>query len=170
MGSRSQARYHLDSRALAPLLGQEAHVASILHEEHVLTPLNNCRSDKDKIFDAGELMICTKQHLSDHVPEGYLQIHPWSRSLTEHCNHYVRVLGWILNGQLKGCLLPESGFNTLYVEPLPFTKLSRKHFAAVCNDPISLVMASRVLSLEEHEIKALVKQGKLALAKYSRSD
>ncbi len=165
-----QARYHLDSRALASLLGLEAHVVSILHDEQVLMALNSTRSDRDKIFDASELMRCVKERLTDSVPAGYLQVYPWSSSLKEHCNDYVRLLGWVLSGQLEGYLVTDSGFKVLYVEPLSFTILSRKHLAAVCNDPIPLATASGVLGIQEDDVKALIKQGKLLLARYSRND
>lgn len=164
------ARLHLDGKALGMLLGDYTAVIPTLREERVLTPIYNTRADQDQIFNAGQLMDLALGCLTDTIPENYLSVRPCSTSLREHFNTYIRVLCWVLSGQLKGCIHPDSGFNIIFVDPLPFTILSRHHLGSVCNDPIPLTLAAQVLGLETEEIKALVQRGKLRLAKYSRSD
>ncbi|MBR9883776.1 MAG: hypothetical protein GYB21_09015 [Oceanospirillales bacterium] len=167
---RGNARFHLDGEALSILLGGTAEVVPTLMAENALTPIYNTRADRDQIFDASELMALAMHCLADAIPEDYLAVHPNSPSLQEHSNNYARVLSWVLTGQLKGYLHPDTGFTKLYVDPLPFTILSRRHLGLICNDPVPLELATKVLRIDEEEVIALVKQGKIPTARYSRSD
>ncbi len=162
------ARFHMDFHATMKTLGGFPDTVSTMREENTLPSLNDTRADKHIIFSASDLIDKISGILSDKARSDYIKIHPWSVALPQHCNNYARVLSWVLSGELKGYMQSSSGIDTLYVEPLPFTVMSRRHLAYVCNEPVSIQTAESILGLDEEEIRSAVRQGSLHFARYSR--